>query len=215
MGNMYFGDAARHDGETLEHHMAFAQLRQHWTSLRDTDCEPPKARDLQPHILGGALPFIFLVENLGGEILRLKLGGTHLCDVMGMELRGMPLRCFFAYNERPRFAAAVEPVFTGPAELDIRLQSSYSGLEPPVLARMMLLPLQGATGAIDRAIGAFVTKGALNHTPYRFEIERTEVQPLGAERETRVAGLSPAHRGVLSRPTKVPFLRVVEGGRPS
>lgn len=214
MGNMNFGDAARHDGETLDHHMAFAHLRQHWNSLRDTRSAPPKARDLQPHILGAALPFVFLVENLGGEILRLKLGGTHLCDVMGMELRGIPLRCFFAYNERPRFAAAVEPVFTGPAELDMRLQSSYSGVEPPVLARMMLLPLEGATGAIDRAIGAFVTKGALNHRPYRFEIERTEVLPLDA-RQAQATGPSRAHRGVMSRPTKVPFLRVVEGGRPN
>jgi|GEM_PF-419664 len=172
MGNYYFGDAARDKDETLDHHMAFTRLRQHWNSLRDTVHRPPKARDLQPHILGAALPFVFLVENLGGEILRLKLGGTHLCDVMGMELRGMPLRCFFAYNERPRFAAAVEPVFTGPAELDIRLQSSYSEIEPPVLARMILLPLQSASGMIDRAIGAFVTKGPLNHAPYRFEIER-------------------------------------------
>ncbi|MBF9038987.1 PAS domain-containing protein [Rhodobacterales bacterium LSUCC0246] len=94
MGNIYFGDAAPHMDETLDHHMAFTRLRQHWNSLRETSREPPKAHDLQPHILGAALPFVFLVENLGGDILRLKLGGTHLCDVMGMELRGMPLRCF-------------------------------------------------------------------------------------------------------------------------
>ena len=94
MGNYYFGDAARDKDETLDHHMAFTRLRQHWNSLRDTVHQPPKARDVQPHILGAALPFVFLVENLGGEILRLKLGGMHLCDVMGMELRGMPLRCF-------------------------------------------------------------------------------------------------------------------------
>lgn len=208
MGNYYFGDAARDKDDSLDHHMAFTRLRQHWNSLRDTVHQPPKARDVQPHILGAALPFVFLVENLGGEILRLKLGGTHLCDVMGMELRGMPLRCFFAYNERPRFAAAVEPVFTGPAELDIRLQSSYSGIEPPVLARMILLPLQSASGMIDRAIGAFVTKGPLNHAPYRFEIERTDLHPLHAE---TAAVTPPPHMDM--KPTKVPYLRVLSGGR--
>lgn len=120
----------------------------------------------------------------------------------------------FAYNERPRFAAAVEPGFTGPAELEIRLQSSYSGIEPPVFARMSLLPLHSASGMIDRAIGAFVAKGPFNHAPYRFEIERTEVLPLDA-RQAEARGPSRAHRGVMSHPTKVPLLRVVEGGRPN
>ena len=115
---------------------------------------------------------------------------------------------FFAYNERPRFAAAVEPVFTGPAELDIRLQSSYSGIEPPVLARMILLPMQSASGVIDRAIGAFVTKGPLNHAPYRFEIERTDLNPLYAE---TAAITPPPHTDM--KPTKVPYLRVLSGGR--
>lgn len=77
---------------------------------------------------------------------------------------------------------------------------------------MILLPLQSASGMIVRAIGAFVAKGPLNHAPYRFEIERTEVLFLDAH-QAAVAGPSRAHRGVMSRPTKVPFLRVVEGGR--
>ena len=208
MGNYYFGDAARDKDETLDHHMAFTRLRQHWHSLRDTVHQPPKARDVQPHILGAALPFVFLMENFGGKILRLKLGGTHLCNVMRMELRGMPLRCFFAYDERPRFAAAVEPVFAGPAELHIRLQSSYSGIEPPVLARMILLPVQSASGMIDRAIGAFVAKGPLNHATYRFEIERTDLHPL----HTETAPITPPpHMGM--KPVKVPSLRVLSGGR--
>lgn len=96
MGNFYFVDAARDNDKTLAHHMAFDRLQQNQNSLRDTGQQPPKARELQPHILGAALPFVFLVENLGGEILRLKLGGTHLCNAMGMELRGMPLRFFLS-----------------------------------------------------------------------------------------------------------------------
>ena len=116
------------------------------------------------------------------------------------------MRCYG--DGTARNAAAVEPVFTGPAKLDIRLQSSYSGIEPPVLARMILLPLQSASGMIDRAIGAFVAKGPLNHAPYRFEIERPDLHPLHAE----TAPITPPpHMGM--KPIKVPYLRVLSGAR--
>ena len=116
------------------------------------------------------------------------------------------MRCYG--DGTSRNAAAVEPVFTGPAKLDIRLQSSYSGIEPPVLARMILLHLKSASGMIDRAIGAFVAKGPLNHAPYRFEIERTDLHPLHAE----TAPITPPpHMGM--KPTKVPHLRVLSGAR--
>jgi hypothetical protein len=116
------------------------------------------------------------------------------------------MRCYG--DGTARNAAAVEPVFTGPAELDIRLQSSYSGIEPPVLVRMILLPLQSASGMIDRAIGAFVTKGPLNHAPYRFEIERTDLHPLDKE----TAAVTPP-LNIDMQPTKVPYLRVLSGAR--
>ena len=61
---------------------------------------------------------------------------------------------------------------------------------------------------IDRAIGAFVAKGPLIHAPYRFEIERTDLHTLHAE---TAAITPPPHMSI--KPTKVPYLRVLSGGR--
>ena len=73
---------------------AIAQVDAYWEGLRAGRPMPDRA-EVDPRGLGDALEFAFLLEHVAPGIGRVRISGMHLRDLLGMEVRGMPLTAVF------------------------------------------------------------------------------------------------------------------------
>lgn len=157
-----------------------AELRAYWDGVRGQRLVPPRS-EIDPRGIERALEFSFVLERVAPGMGRFRLAGMHLNDLMGMEVRGMPLTAFFTASARKAVADASEAAFRDPAIVEAELVSE-SGIGRPVLtARLMLLPLRSDLGDITRALGCLVAEGAVCRVPRRFEIEAIRIHPLGRD----------------------------------
>lgn len=134
----------------------------------------PMRSEVDPRSLENGLEYCFLVERTQPGAVRLRVAGMHLCDLMGMEVRGMPLRAFLNVASRPVFTSRIERVFHSPEIQIHHLVSNDHGMTP-LSGQMMLLPLKGETGEVDRAMGCLVTSGTVGPNPRRFRLLDTDV----------------------------------------
>ncbi|WP_281992066.1 PAS domain-containing protein [Sulfitobacter geojensis] len=153
---------------------AIAQIESYWEAIRGTHLIP-KRSDIDPRGIEQALENAFILERIAPGIARLRIAGSHLNDLMGMEVRGMPLTSFFTPAARPTVADLLEVVFQTPAISTLRLTSPASGTRPALEARMILLPLKSDLGDVSRVLGGFVSKGEIGPAPRRFDILTKEV----------------------------------------
>ena len=181
-------------------HPVLSQALHHWEALCEAQT-PPSRCAIDARDLSGLLSNIFILERSRPGTVRMRLGGMHLADLMGMEVRGLPMRAFFELSERTRLMSDLEQVFSRPAKLMLHLASDMQG-QTPLEGQMLILPLKGPTDDIDRAFGVITTQGPLGLRPRRFRIKRSNISPLFAD----IAANSPARQN-----PKPPRL---EGGRP-
>jgi len=153
---------------------AIAQIEAYWEAIRGTRLLP-KRSDIDPRGIEQALENAFILERIAPGIARLRIAGSHLNDLMGMEVRGMPLTSFFMPAARPVVSDLLEVVFQTPAISTLRLTSAASGTRPALEARMILLPLKSDLGDVSRVLGGFVSKGDMGPAPRRFEVLTKEV----------------------------------------
>ena len=157
-------------------HVAVSQVEAYWEALRG-DRLMPKRSEIDPRGIENALEYAFIVERIAPGIARLRIAGSHLSDLMGMEVRGMPLSAFFASEARRSFADTLEEVFEVPAICTLDLVSEQPG-SPRITARMVLLPLRSDLGDVSRMLGCLVGSGTLGVSPARFTITSHVVTPI-------------------------------------
>lgn len=157
---------------------AIQQVRAYWQALRAGD-GLPRREQIDPRGMAQALECVFLLERIAPGLARFRLAGTHLQDLMGMDVRGMPLTALFDPQSRARLTNALEPVFAGPAGLDLWLEAERGIGRPALEARMLLLPLVGSNGEPGMALGCLATFGDLGRSPRRFAISRALAEPMG------------------------------------
>ncbi|GFE66786.1 PAS domain-containing protein [Litoreibacter roseus] len=200
------------------------ELRDYWQELRAGRLVPLRS-EIDPRAIASALECGFIVERTAPGAVRFRLAGMHLSDLMGMEVRGMPLRSFIAPAARADFAARLENVFDAPEVHEYQLISDTPG-GPPLIARMLLLPLKSDQGQVDRAIGCISTEGNVGVPPRRFRITETMATSLTTGRnvqEIMVPGRQPQLAGFGEQPVVYkgppdapktedgkPFLRLVK-----
>jgi hypothetical protein len=208
---------------------AVNQVEAYWTALAEEHPEfpvPARAR-IDPRGIEGALPFAFILERVAPTVGRFRLAGTHLADLMGMEIRGMPLTAMFLPAAREEAGRAFDQALSGPAKVTLTLAGERGVGRAPLDASMVLLPLRDEEGKVTRILGALEARGSLGRTPRRFAIVETRivtVKPgLVAERVRRPAPNS-AGPGVAepagpapsfesrAKPGARPALRVIQGG---
>jgi len=207
------------------------QAEAYWSALR-TDAEVPKRSQIDPRGLENILEYAFIVERIAPGVARFRLAGQHLRELAGLEVRGMPLTCFFTPAGRNRIAVVLEHMFDAPSVAELTLtgeRKSGANLE----ARMILLPLRSDMGTVNRALGVLIADGPMAATPNRFDIDRTSLRatcgpqrlldegqvqnPLG-EKMTDPLVLSDQNAGPIEGfeeaqapfAGKVPYLRVVK-----
>lgn len=157
-------------------------LRNYWDAKRDGDRIPMRT-DIDPRGLGDGLAFCFVLERVAPGMGRFRVAGEHLNDLMGMEVRGMPLTAFFAAPARAQITEATETVFAGPAALTASLIGETGYGRPALSARMLMLPLCSDLGDVNRILGCIVSDGDIGRKPRRFSLLSLETEYLSTGKE--------------------------------
>lgn len=214
----------------------------YWTSLRE-GADLPHRSALDPKEMKTILGHSMILDRVRHGTVRVRLGGRVMQQIMGMEVRGLPMRAFFDLQDRGRAVALIEKVFDGPCSLELDLISQTdAGL---VTGRMLVLPLRDAVGAVTKAMVVFVTDRPVTDAPRRFgvtnstlvalptgsaapvysdrapvpaprtRIDVPEDMPIGGPPpslpvEMMVDGMAEEQSSFESKPSSVPWLRVVK-----
>ncbi|WP_323782468.1 PAS domain-containing protein [Thalassovita sp.] len=171
------------------------ELDAYWTALKGTRDMPARS-DVNPRGIEGALSHTFVLERIAPGTARIRLAGQRLKDLMGMELRGMPLTALISLSDRARMEQLIDQVCTCPGIGQITLYAEQGFGRPSIEARMKLWPLTDAQGRPKRVLGGMSFRGAIGTAPRRFMIETSSLQPIG--------GLGTPERAEFADPA-VPF----------
>lgn len=150
-----------------------ATVRAYWEGMRQEGQLPTRA-DLDPRGIASVLDQVFVAERIGTGLVRMRIAGTALADLCGMDMKGLPLSVLARPEARLRLAEVVERVFTTPQLADLHLEAETGLGRPTLQARLLLLPLRKGPGADarDLILGCLATDGHLGRAPRRFAITR-------------------------------------------
>ncbi len=167
-----------------------AEVQAYWDGLRNGRIMPARS-DIDPRGISGALEHAFVLERVARGIGRFRLAGMHLNDIMGMEVRGMPLTALILPESREEMSASLAAVFDEPAAVRLSLTSDTGLGRPHMEARMLLLPLRSDLGDVSRILGCFVADGMVGRSPRRFSITGQNRRTLIGHGEPIAAAMSP------------------------
>ena len=160
---------------------AMAEVEAYWEGIRSGRTVPTRS-DIDPRGIENALEYAFILERIAPGLARLRIAGMHLSDLMGMEVRGMPISSFITPTTRTGFSETLETVLNTPAVAKLSLTAECGIGKPPLEGRMLLCPLQSDMGEISRVLGCFSTNGQIGRGPRRFNVMQTELRELPATR---------------------------------
>jgi hypothetical protein len=140
--------------------------------------------EVDPRDMTGDARHLFVLEDLGEGNMRFRLAGTALTDAFGYELRGMSARSIMEGKGRESFLALVSETLAEPGV-------GYARLHAPdgvTVWEVVLLPLRGNFGEIDRLIGCLHPVSGrtpeAGDTPLRFSIDTMSIRPVNAGPDT-------------------------------
>ena len=158
---------------------ALSQVEAYWHALREADGIPPRSA-VDPRGIEDALEYAFILECVAPGVARFRLAGMHLTDLMGMEVRGMPVTAMFAPEARQAVAGAITHVCDKPQVAQMVLKAERSIGRPALEARMLLAPLTDDFGEVNRILGCLQSVGQIGRQPRRFFVTDTSVQLLSS-----------------------------------
>lgn len=164
---------------SYQHHLRFPALKTvetYWQGLRHQTALP-KRSDIDPRGIEDALEYAFIGERIAAGMARLRIAGMHLSELLGLEVRGMPVASFVEPQDRQRLADALETVFAQSAIVEITLRAEGRIGQPPLDGKMILLPLLDDMGDVTRVLGALVTRGKIGRGPRRCTIVDVSIKP--------------------------------------
>ena len=163
-----------------------AEVQAYWEGLR-AGRQLPLRSEVDPRGIERALEYAFVLERIAPQVARFRLAGMHLNDLMGMEVRGMPLTSFFLPQTRDRVGGIVEQVFQGPAIADLSLTAEGGPGKPALDARLLVLPLKSDLGDVSRALGCLISDGQIGRAPRRFDLAEARITTVEPGRPTQTA----------------------------
>ncbi|HMO09345.1 MAG TPA: PAS domain-containing protein [Paracoccaceae bacterium] len=213
-GSLFGGQGSSDDGRPdALRFPALAATRAYWEALRSAQgtAIPDRTR-IDPRGIGGALDCAFIADRVAPGVARFRLAGSVICDLMGMDVRGMPVLSLIEPHARAALAEAVETVLTAPAILTLSLEAERGIGRPALEGRMLMLPLRRVNGEAGLALGCLALDGQIGRAPRRFAIARRLVEPL-APLPALEGMAEPASPYAPPRPAAGrPHLRLVHGG---
>src|SRR5690606_21873226 len=187
-----------------------SSLKSYWERLRAGRIAPYRA-EIDPRQFEGALENMFIIERIAPENLRIRLAGMKICEMMGMEVRGMEAGSLIDDVDRQRFDRLLAVVMNEPAvvELQLEARSRLGGYR----ASMLLMPLRSDLGDVNRVLGCASGDGDRFTAPLAFSIRDVTVTPIepspAAEARQHVAGFTENLPGF--EPAEGPRLVAIEG----
>ena len=163
--------------QTILNYRALAQVEGFWDALCRDDALPSRSQ-IDPRGMEEALEYAFVLERIAPGIGRFRIAGMHLNELMGMEVRGMPLSAMFLPESRKELGKMVETTCAEPQVTTLTLKGAGSIGRPRIEAQMLLLPLCDDFGEVTRILGCLQSKGRIGRQPRRFSIAHTQSQPI-------------------------------------
>ena len=195
-------------------------LHSYWHSMRKNG-DVPRRSDIDPRGIESLLENALIAEKIAPGLARLRIAGQHLSDIMGMEVRGMPVSAFIAPDHRDQLAEALTELFERPAVITLDLTSPGAMGCPEMQASLVLMPLRSDLGDVSRALGCLVSRGGIGRTPRRFDITALRIEALSTSPpqiqehtgEAKLRGLAehqkPFAPGAPGLTSERPYLRLV------
>ena len=170
--------------------LMLSSLKTYWDRLRAGRVAPYRA-EIDPRQFEPALENMFIIEKLAPDNMRIRLAGMKICEMMGMEVRGMQPGFLIDEADRLRFDRLLNVVMNEPAVVELKLAAPNRA--GTYRATMLMMPLSSDFGDINRVIGCTSGEGDLFAPPLAFAIEDVAVTPVessqGAEPQAADARL--------------------------
>ena len=180
-------------------------LLSYWEDLRGYR-DAPRRSEIDPRRIKPALNHTFILERTRFGGTRFRLAGTEVCDLMGMELRGMQITALFAQEARDELNLSLKDISRSGSVYEFMLETEQVGYRK-VGAHMLLLPLCDDGDRITRIFGGIKLDRELLRPPVRFEIrqsiknrvisegEMPRSNPIEAALNEEAADFDPAPKG--------------------
>ncbi|MEM8979224.1 MAG: PAS domain-containing protein [Pseudomonadota bacterium] len=185
------------------------ELEAYWEGLRGSR-KLPKRSEIDPRDIQDTLEYAFIGERIAPGIARLRLAGMHLNELLGMEVRGMPLTAFIEPGSRRALSDALDEVFEGPEVVTLTLETAYSVGKPALDAKLVLMPLLSDFGEVSRVLGGLQSHGVMGRVPRRFDIAHIERRALTASESSPEHALA-AQAQIMAQPNSA----AIEAAAPS
>ena len=153
------------------------EVEAYWEGLRNGRAMPSRS-EVDPRGLQRALSNAFIIERIAPRQARFRLAGHHLHDLMGMDVRGMPLSAVFEPETRDELGDLLAAMFDTPQVARMSLIAPRGVARPGLEASLILLPLLNEKGEVARALGALAFEGRIGRAPRRMVISHVRTRPL-------------------------------------
>lgn len=178
----------------------FAAVETYWQALCDGRLMPRRS-EVDPRGIAGHLDRTCLLERVSQGEARIRVAGSHLAEVMGRDMRGMPVSVMMLAAARADLSDALEAVFEEPARVELLLDGGRAPGGGRITGRMLLLPLRDEWGEPTRALACIEGTGPFR-SEQRFSIAgQTRQTLIGYGRRPDEA---PAPRAIAPRPAPRP-----------
>lgn len=188
-------------------HQAAQKLLDHWQDLAAHSALPGR-HQLDPLILGSALPALVLADIVSPDYLRLRLAGSRLCTLYGREMRGTNLLDLWRGDCRRTLRSLIGNLHAQAVPAHLNLLAHYA-TDTAVPGDLMLLPLADRFGGYTHIAGALSVQPSPHARaglpPNRLEITGLslanpgdlpgQILRAGIERAKRDSGFAPWETG--------------------
>lgn len=155
--------------------LMLSSLKSYWERLRAGRIAPYRA-EIDPRQFELALENMFILEKVSSDNMRIRLAGMKICEMMGMEVRGMQPGYLIDEGDRVRFERLLNVVMNEPAVVELKLEARNRA--GTYRATMLLMPLRSDFGDINRVLGCTSGEGDLYAAPLCFTIQDVAVTPI-------------------------------------
>jgi len=187
-------------------------LKTYWENLRAGRVAPYRS-EIDPREFKHALENMFILEIVGDKNIRVRLAGMKMCEMMGMEVRGMSPRAFMMPGDRSKFDDAILDVVAKPTVTEFVMETvDYNGRSGT--AYVLMMPLRSDFGEITRILGCITDAGDAYEAPVRMRITRMKSDQIKfdeAADEAKIAGFA-ERQPRFSDKTERPALSSITGG---
>lgn len=192
--------------------LMLSSLKSYWERLRAGRIAPYRA-EIDPRQFESALENMFIIERLAPDNLRIRLAGMKICEMMGMEVRGMQPGYLIDETDRVRFDRLLTVVMGEPAVVELQLEAQGPG--GGYRASMLLMPLRSDFGEINRVLGCTSGDGEMFAAPLAFSIRDVAITPIepnqSADAKQLLPGFAEDQIEFAPAAPEPPKLRAIEG----